>query len=34
VVIGPLPAGHGTLTIELEPVDGAPPVEGVTVALE
>ena len=34
IVIGPLPAGHGTLTIDLEPVDGAPPVEGVTVALE
>jgi hypothetical protein len=33
-VAGPLPAGHGTLVIDLEPVDGAPPIKGVTVALE
>jgi hypothetical protein len=34
VVLRPLPADHGTLAIDLELVDGAPPVEGVTVALE
>jgi hypothetical protein len=34
VVIPPSPVGHGTLAVDLEPVDGVPPSEGVTVTLQ